>query len=243
LDREIRVGVPARRADGSGRRTAGRWVAPPAVAAVRFSGLRVVGRELSRARLGKAVGVPRGADDPQGPNRPGAGGFARPSPGRGSWGLSFSGSGHPHRAPTPGSATDQGETRSAASAVPGPHRLPLVLVRADPPVRTVNKSTWQSVVARRTAGSGPVVAHHASVARYGESWLAASWPGCPPYRPRGLEVLVARNLGASVCLERRGDCGCLAGSGLSCLGGHHRRSLPCSPRRPPCLLFGKSAHG
>jgi hypothetical protein len=138
------------------------------------------------------VGVPRGADDPQGPNRPGAGGFARPSPGRGSWGLSFSGSGHPHRAPTPGSATDQGETRSAASAVPGPHRLPLVLVRADPPVRTVNKSTWQSVVARRTAGSGPVVAHHGSVARYGESWLAASWPGCPPYRPRGLEVLVAK---------------------------------------------------
>src|SRR5215211_8491518 len=45
LDREIRVGVPARRADGSGRRTAGRWVAPPAVAAVRFSGLRVVGRD------------------------------------------------------------------------------------------------------------------------------------------------------------------------------------------------------
>jgi hypothetical protein len=104
LDREIRVGAPARRADGSGRRTAGRWVAPPTVATVRFSGLRVVGRELSRARLGKAVGVPRGADDPQGPNRPGAGGFARPSPGRGSWGLSFSGSGHPHRAPTPGSA-------------------------------------------------------------------------------------------------------------------------------------------
>src|SRR5215218_6821413 len=90
LDREIRVGVPARRADGSGRRTAGRWVAPPAVAAVRFSGLRVVGRERSRARLGKAVGVPRGADDPQGPNRPGAGGFARRPPGRGSWGLSFS---------------------------------------------------------------------------------------------------------------------------------------------------------
>src|SRR5215216_411148 len=67
LDREIRVGVPARRADGSGRRTAGRWVAPPAVAAVRFK--RPSGRRtrLSRARLGKATGVPRGADDPQGP--------------------------------------------------------------------------------------------------------------------------------------------------------------------------------
>ena len=89
MDREIRVGVPARRADGSGRRTAGRWVAPPAVAAVRFT--RPSGRRtrLSRARLGKAVGVPRGADDPQGPNRPGAGGFARRPPGRGSWGLSL----------------------------------------------------------------------------------------------------------------------------------------------------------
>jgi hypothetical protein len=104
LDREIRVGVPARRADGSGRRTAGRWVAPPAVAAVRFK--RPSGRRtrLSRARLGKATGVPRGTDDPQGPNRPGAGGFARRPPGPGSWGLSFSGSGHPHRAPMPGSA-------------------------------------------------------------------------------------------------------------------------------------------
>jgi hypothetical protein len=104
LDREIRVGVPARRTDGSGRRTAGRWVAQPAVTAVRFK--RPSGRRtrLSRARLGKATGVPRGADDPQGPNRPGAGGFARRPPGRGSWGLSFSSSGHPHRAPTPGSA-------------------------------------------------------------------------------------------------------------------------------------------
>ena len=45
---------------------------------------------LSRARLGKATGVPRGADDPQGPNRPGAGGFARRPPGRSSWGSSLS---------------------------------------------------------------------------------------------------------------------------------------------------------
>src|SRR4029450_1433513 len=77
LDREIRVGVPARRADGSGRRTAGRWVAPPAVAAERFTRASGPPPSLSRARLGKAVGVPRGADDPQGPNRPGAGGSAR----------------------------------------------------------------------------------------------------------------------------------------------------------------------
>src|SRR5512132_3402276 len=92
LDREIRVGVPARRADGSGRRTAGRWVSAPAVAAVRFK--RPSGRRtrLSRARLGKAAGVPRGADDPQGPNRPGAGGFARRPPGRGPWWSSLSSS-------------------------------------------------------------------------------------------------------------------------------------------------------
>jgi hypothetical protein len=66
LDREIRVGVPARRADGSGRRTAGRWVAPPAVAAVRFSGLRVVGRDSLERDSGRpreflgALMTPRG---------------------------------------------------------------------------------------------------------------------------------------------------------------------------------------
>jgi hypothetical protein len=115
LDREIRVGVPARRADGSGRRTAGRWVAPPAVAAVRFK--RPSGRRtrLSRARLGKAVGVPRGADDPQGPNRPGAGGFARRPPGRGSWGLSLLKFGPSSPGAHAGSATYQGGTRPAAS--------------------------------------------------------------------------------------------------------------------------------
>jgi hypothetical protein len=130
LDREIRVGVPARRTDGSGRRTAGRWVAQPAVTAVRFK--RPSGRRtrLSRARLGKAAGVPRGADDPQGPNRPGAGGFARRPPGRGSWGLSFSSSGHPHRAPTPGSATHQGGAGPAHQHPP--YRSPQVTARPHP---------------------------------------------------------------------------------------------------------------
>jgi hypothetical protein len=115
LDREIRVGAPARRADGSGRRTAGRWVAPPAVATVRFK--RPSGRRtrLSRARLGKATGVPRGADDPQGPNRPGAGGFARRPPGRGSWGLSLLKFGPSSPGAHAGSATYQGGTRPAAS--------------------------------------------------------------------------------------------------------------------------------
>jgi hypothetical protein len=95
-----------------GRRAqmANRWAVGGATrrVAVRFK--RPSGRRtrLSRARLGTAARVPRGTDDPQGPNRPGAGGFARRPPGRGSWGLSFSSSGHPHRAPTPGSATYQG---------------------------------------------------------------------------------------------------------------------------------------
>jgi hypothetical protein len=165
LDREIRVGVPARRADGSRRRTAGRWVGQPAVAAVRFK--RPSGRRtrLSRARLGKAARVPRGADDPQGPNRPGAGGFARRPPGRGSWGLSFSSSGHPHRAPTPGSATYQGGTRPTASAVPVPagHRSYSsgatqsrgsghpASQKACSWRRLVRKARWQA--ARRAAGS------------------------------------------------------------------------------------------
>ena len=137
LDREIRVGVPARRADGSGRRTAGRWVAPPAVAAVRFK--RPSGRRtrLSRARLGKATGVPRGADDPQGPNRPGAGGFARRPPGRGSWGLSFSEFGPS----SPGAHARIGHPprRDPPTSIrrTGPRRSPLVLIRADPCVRTV----------------------------------------------------------------------------------------------------------
>ena len=222
MDREIRVGVPARRADGSGRRTAGRWVAPPAVAAVRFK--RPSGRRtrLSRARLGKATGVPRGADDPQGPNRPGAGGFARRPPGRGSWGLSFSEFGPS----SPGARVRIGHRprRDPPSSIrrPGPRRPPLVLVRTDPPVRTLGGRLGSQLlpVARQV----PVLSSPTTVLsrRYGESWLAGSWPGCPPYRPEALTFLSPRNLGASVCLERRGDRGCLAVSGLSCLGGGHR---------------------
>jgi hypothetical protein len=61
------------------------------------------------------VGVPRGADDPQGPNRPGAGGFARRPPGRGSWGLSLLKFGPSSPGAHAGSATYQGGTRPAAS--------------------------------------------------------------------------------------------------------------------------------
>src|SRR5215207_478382 len=179
LDREIRVGVPARRADGSGRRTAGRWVAPPAVAAVRFKRPSGRGTRLSRARLGKAVGVPRGADDPQGPNRPGAGGFARRPLGRGSWGLSFSEFGPS----SPGARARIGHLprRNPPSSTrrPGPHKPPLVLVRADPPVGTVGSrpGSRSLPVARqvRSLSSSTTVLSR----RYGESWLAASWPGVP----------------------------------------------------------------
>jgi hypothetical protein len=156
LDRETRVGAPARRADGPGRRTAGRWVCATPVAVVRFT--RPSGRRtrLSRARLGKAKGVPRGTDDPQGPNRPGAGGFARRSTGRGSWGLSFSSSSHPHGCARARISHRPRRYPPVASAVPVPagHRsyssgrphgsAPLVV---------------NSVVrrCRPTAGSGPVL--------------------------------------------------------------------------------------
>jgi hypothetical protein len=209
---------------------------------VRFSGLRVVGRELSRARLGKAVGVPRGADDPQGPNRPGAGGFARPSPGRGSWGLSFSGSGHPHRAPTPGSATDHGGTRPAASAVP----VPQATARPRPSRPTCPHpwpSTWQSVVARRTAGSGPVVAHHGSAAPVRRELAGGLLARVPAIRPRGLDVLVAeepRGLGLSGAARRPR---LFSRFGLVLPGRASPVILALFPRRSPGCSLGRSAHG
>jgi hypothetical protein len=115
LDREIRVGVLPEGPTGPDGEPLDGGYAQPAVAAVRFK--RPSGRRtrLSRARLGKAVGVPRGADDPQGPNRPGAGGFARRPPGRGSWGLSLLKFGPSSPGAHAGSATYQGGTRPAAS--------------------------------------------------------------------------------------------------------------------------------
>ena len=136
MDREIRVGVPATRADGSGRRTAGQWVAPPAVAAVRFTRLSGRRTRLSRARLGKAVGVPRGTDDPQGPVVREQAGSPAGHPDGALGGCPSQSSGHPHRAPAPGSATCHGGHASGSRRT-GPHRPPLVLVRADPPIRTL----------------------------------------------------------------------------------------------------------
>jgi hypothetical protein len=179
LDREIRVGAPARRADGSGRRTARRWVAPPAVATVRFT--RPSGRRtrLSRARLGKAVGVPRGTDDPQGPNRPGAGGFARRPPDGALGGCPSLG----FRPASPGARARIGHLprRDPPSSIrrPGSRWPPLVLVRANPPVRSVLAvdlavSRCPSHGRFRSCPRPPRFYR-----RYGESWLAASWPGGP----------------------------------------------------------------
>jgi hypothetical protein len=120
LDREIRVGAPARRTDGSGRRTAGRWVAPPAVATVRFSGLRVVGRDSLERDSGRPREFLGALMTPRGPiGREQAGPPAR-HPDGALGGCPSQSSDHPHRAPGPGSATDHGGTRPAASAVPVP---------------------------------------------------------------------------------------------------------------------------
>jgi hypothetical protein len=175
LDREIRVGVPARRTDGSGRRTAGRWVAPPAVAAVRSSGLRVVGRDSLERDSGRSWEFLGALMTPRSPSA-GSRWVPRRPPGRGSWGLSFSRKGHPHRAPAPGSATDHGGTRPAASAVPSPHRPPTRPRLSRPTCLHRWQPTWQWLpVARPVPGlSSPTTVLSR---RYGESWLAGSWPG------------------------------------------------------------------
>jgi hypothetical protein len=104
--------------------------------------------------------------------------------------------------------------------------------------------TWQSVVARRTAGSGPVVAHHASVA---PGMARAGWQppgqGCPPYRPRGLDVLVAeepRGLGLPGVARRLR---LFSRFGLVLPGRASPVILALFPWRSPWLLFGKSGHG
>jgi hypothetical protein len=108
----------------------------------------------------------------------------------GPWGLSFS----EFRPSSPGTRARIGHRprRDPPSSIrrPGPHRPPLVLVRADPPVRTLGRRLGSQSLpaARQVRGCRrpPLLPH-----RYGKSWLAAFWPGCPPDRPRGLEVLAA----------------------------------------------------
>jgi hypothetical protein len=125
-----------RRADGPGRRTAGRWVAPPAVAAVRFK--RPTGRRtrLSRARLGKAVGVPRALMTLTGPiGREQAGSPAI----KGFLGVVLLKLGPSSRSAH--ARTGHQPRRHPPSSIrrTGPRRSPLLLVRATPPVRAVGR--------------------------------------------------------------------------------------------------------
>ena len=77
----------------------------------------------------------------------------------------------------------------------------------------------------RSAGAGRSRARLAR--RYGESWLAGSWPGCPPDRPRGLEVLVAeepRGLGLPGAARRPR----LVGPVRACLAWARVSGDPCT---------------
>jgi hypothetical protein len=217
-------------------------VAPPAVAAVRSSGLRVVGRDS----LERDSGRPReflGALMTPGPNRPGAGGLARRPPGRGSWGLSFS----EFRPSSPGARARIGHLprRNPPSSIrrTGPCRPPLVLVRADPPIRTVDSrlSGQSLLVARQVrACRRPPRLCRAGTARAGWQPPGQGWP---PYRPRGLDLLVAeepRGLGLAGAARRPR---LFSRFGPVLPGRASPAILALFPRRSPWLLFGKSAHG
>jgi hypothetical protein len=221
LDREIWVGVPARRADGSGRRTAGRWVAPPAVAAVRFKrpsgrGTRPLERDSGRPWefLG-ALMTPRG---PIGREQAG------PPAGRPDGALGgcrsqvraiLTGRPRQDRPPTTAGPAQQ----HPPYRVPAGHRSSSseptqlsALLAVDLAVSCPSHGRFRSC--RR-----PPRFCRAGTARAGRR---APGQGARRTGPEALTFLSPRNLGASVCLERRGDRGCLAGSGLSCLGGRHR---------------------
>ena len=189
------------------------------------------------------MGVPRGADDPQGPNRPGAGGFARSSPGRGSWGLSFS----RIRAILTGRP---GQDRPPPTAEPAqqhpPSRSPQTTAHPRPSRPTCRhrwQPTWQSVVARRMAGSGPVVVHHGSVAPVRRA-LAGSLLARRAHRNRPEALTFCsrgrpKNLGASGlpgATRRRRQ---LSRFGLVLPQQRSPVILALFPRRSPWLLLGK----
>jgi hypothetical protein len=71
------------------------------------------------------VGVPRGTDDPQGPIGRERAGSPAGHPDRGSWGLSFSSSGHPHGPPHPAQAANRrGQPRTVVGGNPNSRTLP-----------------------------------------------------------------------------------------------------------------------
>jgi hypothetical protein len=152
LDREIRVGAPARRTDGSGRRTAGRWVCATPVPAVRSSGLRAAGRDSRKRGSGRPrefLGAPM---TPRGPIGREQAGSPAGQPDGALGGRHFSSSGHPHGRPRqdrpPTKAVPASSIRRTAPAY-RPRRSPLVLVRATN-MSALSIVNWQVIVARRT---------------------------------------------------------------------------------------------
>ena len=147
--------------------------------------------------------------------------------------------GHPHRAPGPGSAIFQGGTRPAASAVPVPAGR---RSSSSAPTHLSAPLAVDLAVSRCSShGQVPVLSWPTTLLarRYGESWLAGSWPGCPPDRPRDLEVLVAeepRGLGLPGAARRPRLVGRF---GLVLPGRGSPVILALFPRRSPWLLLGK----
>ena len=123
-------------------------------------------------------------------------------------------SGHPHGRP--------GQDRPPPTAEPAqqhpPSRSPQTTARPRPSRPTCRHSwqpTWQSVVARRTAGSEPVVVHHGSVAparrELAGRLLARRAPRTGPEALTFCRRGRPKNPETAVSLQRRGDHGCLAG--------------------------------
>jgi hypothetical protein len=128
LDREIRVGVLPEGPTGPDGEPLDGGYAQPAVAAVRFSGLRVVGRDSLERDSGRpweflgALMTPRG---PIGREQAGSpAGHPDGVPG----GCPFSSSGHPHRAPTPDRPpTKAGPAPAASCGCQQARNLPIAL--------------------------------------------------------------------------------------------------------------------
>ena len=178
------------------------------------------------------MGVPRGADDPQGPiGREQAGPPAR-HPDGALGGCPSHSSGHPHRAPAPGSAPTKADPPSSRRR-PGPCGPPLVLVRADPPVRTLGRRLGsQSLPAARQVRG---CRRPPRFCRTGTARVGWQPPGQGARRtgPEALRFLQPRNLGAFVCLERRSDRGCFSRFGLVLPGRGSPVILALFRRRSP----------
>jgi hypothetical protein len=151
-------------------------------------------------------------------------------------------SGRPDRAPTPGSATDQGGTRPAASAVPVPagHRP-----SSSKPTHLSAPLAVDLAVSRCPSHGRfrSCPRHHASVSLVRRQLIGRLLARVPAVTARGLHLLVAggrpKNLGASVCLERRGNRGWFSRFGLVLPGRASAVILALLPRRSPWLLLGK----